>query len=41
MTEPPSANISVGPAITCIASIDAALNAYLGGNLSDHPEKLH
>lgn len=31
----------IRPVVTDIASIDAALNAYLGGNLNDHPEKLH
>jgi predicted Fe-Mo cluster-binding NifX family protein len=31
----------IRPILTTIASIDEALAAYLAGNLTDHPEKLH
>ncbi len=31
----------IRPIVTTVASIDAAVSAYIAGQLTDHPEKLH
>jgi predicted Fe-Mo cluster-binding NifX family protein len=34
-------SLGIQPVLTELHSIDEAINAYLQGNLADHPERLH
>ena len=33
--------LNIQPIVTDLGDIDAAVQAYIGGTLVDHPEKLH